>query len=335
VVYVVESAVQSHAEIVVDSTEKKLIRVLHVDDEPSLLKVADQCLKLQGPFLVDTANSVEEALAKLEKKQYDAVISDYQMREKDGLEFLKTLRKKGNDIPFIILTGKGREEVAIKALNLGADRYLNKTGDPETVYCELAHSIRVAVEQKKSKEALFAERDRLETVTRSIGAGLAIISKDYRTLWANAVLKRLFGDVEGKSCYSAYNQRSGICPGCGVHEIFETGKAKVVHEQVGKDVDGKTVWSEITATPVKDRDGNITAALELVVPITERKKAEAELRRLATIVTDSNDAITVVDMDGRITAWNKAPKKHTVTAKMRRLGWTFSKLFPRTRSRSS
>ena len=240
-------------------------------------------------------------MEKLKQKDYDAVVSDYQMPGKDGLEFLRELREEGNTVPFIVFTGKGREEVAIEALNLGADRYIDKHGNPEAVYCELAHSIRVAVERKKADEALSAERDKLETVTRSIGAGLAIISKDYHTLWANDVLKQIFGDVEGKICYSIYNQRNDICPKCGVQEIFETGKAKVVHEQVGKDVDGKTIWSEITATPIKDRDGNITAVLELIIPITQRKMAEAELRSSAEkygkLFDEAMDAIFVADAE--------------------------------------
>src|SRR4030043_1261611 len=126
-------AVELCPEIVVDLNEKKPISVLHVDNELGLLKVVKRCLELQGPFHVDTAGSVEEALAKLEKEQYDAVISDYQMPKKDGLEFLEMLRKNGNTIPFIIFTGKGREEVALRAWSLGGDHYVNKAGDPETV----------------------------------------------------------------------------------------------------------------------------------------------------------------------------------------------------------
>ena len=49
---------------------------------------------------------------------------------KNGLEFLKELRDQQSDIPFILFTGKGREDVAVKALNLGADRYVNKNGSP-------------------------------------------------------------------------------------------------------------------------------------------------------------------------------------------------------------
>ena len=146
----VESVVQSPAEIVVGSSEKLKIRVLHVDDELGLLKVAKQCLEMQGPFRVDTASSVEEALVKLEKERYDAVVSDYQMPGKDGLEFLKELRESGNSVPFIMFTGKGREEVAIRALNLGANQYLNKTGETETVYTELAHTITELARTKKA-----------------------------------------------------------------------------------------------------------------------------------------------------------------------------------------
>jgi len=296
-----KSTVESSIETVLNVARTGIIKVLHVDDDQGFLKVAKQCLEMQGEFEADNASSVNEALEKLNKTEYDVVVSDYQMPSKDGLEFLKELRENGNTVPFIVFTGKGREEVAIKALNLGADQYIDKHGDPEAVYCELAHSIRVAVERKKAEEALSAERDKLETVTGNIGAGLAIISKDYHTLWANDVLKQIFGDVEGKICYSTYNQRNDICPECGVQEIFETEKAKVVHEQVGKDVDGKTIWSEITATPVKDRDGNITAVLELVVPITQRKMAEAELRSSAEkygkLFDEAMDAIFVADAE--------------------------------------
>jgi CheY-like chemotaxis protein len=132
--------------------EKKPIRVLHVDDERGFLQVAKQCLEIIGHFQVDTASSAEEAMEKVKKEKYDAVVCDYQMPGEDGLQFLMKLREKGDSIPFIIFTVRGREEVAIKALNLGADRYLNKFGDPEVVYAELAHSVRQAVERRKYRQ---------------------------------------------------------------------------------------------------------------------------------------------------------------------------------------
>jgi len=112
------------------------------------LKIAKQCLEIQGAFQVDTASTVEEAIGRMEKEDYDVIVSDYQMPGKDGLEFLREVRQNGNTIPFVIFTGKGREEVAMKALKLGADQYLNKNGDPETVFAELAYAVRRAAERK-------------------------------------------------------------------------------------------------------------------------------------------------------------------------------------------
>ena len=81
-------------------------RVLSVDDDSGFLKITKQILEVRDAFQVDTALSVDEALNKLKKTTYDAVVSDYQMPGKDGLQFLKELRESGNTIPFIIFTGK-------------------------------------------------------------------------------------------------------------------------------------------------------------------------------------------------------------------------------------
>ena len=290
----VEPIVGSLPEAVVDLTEKALIRVLHVDDEAGFLKTAKQILEMQGPFEVETASSVEEAQEKMKGRTFDAIVCDYMMPEKDGLEFLKELRDSENNITFIIFTGKGREEVAVKALNLGADRYFSKIGKPETVYAELAHGIRQVMEKKKAEEALHQEREMLETVTQNIGAGLTIISKDYHILWANKLIKETYGDVKGKVCYETYHQRTHVCPGCGVQEIFETGKKHVVHEQVVSGFDGQNVWLELTATPIRDENGNTTAVLELVVPITKRKKAEESLNRIMEELAVTNEKLGVV-----------------------------------------
>ena len=125
--------------------EKRPIRVLLVDDELNFLRVSQQILEMQGGFQVETVSSVAEAMEKLVKTVYDVIVSDYQIPGKDGLQFLEELRDSGNAIPFILFTGKGREEVAVKALRLGADNYLNKNGLPETVYAELVHDIHTAV----------------------------------------------------------------------------------------------------------------------------------------------------------------------------------------------
>ena len=71
-------------------------------------------MDLESSFDIDNACCVDEAFKKLSTGNYDVVVSDYEMPQKNGLEFLKELREQNNNIPFILFTGKGREEVAIK-----------------------------------------------------------------------------------------------------------------------------------------------------------------------------------------------------------------------------
>ncbi len=513
--------------------EEKTLRILHVDDDVSFSGVSKNILSLLSNFQVDTAESVEEALRKMGSNSYDAVVSDYEMPNKNGLEFLTELRAQKIDVPFLLLTGKGREEIAIEALNLGADGYVSKHGNPETVYGELAHYVRQAVERKQAKTALnhsekqleaiimyapmgisvsyppngfldnaneafckilgysrdelrkltfkdvtypedlpeslakmaelrtgkipafrlekrylrkdggiiygrvnvstvrdahsakplfmvqlediterkkaefalkeseekyktlfeqagdyilifevqptgvptiydaneaalqthgysrqevigkpitfidkedngkrvmkelnrlhngekFAfstkhqckdgskidvdvsikkikigskyffvsverditerkkmedtfrqDREMLEAITENLGVGFGIISKDYRVMWVNRFIKNNVGNVEGKQCYSSLNTLDHICPDCGVRKVFEEGVEKDSHEYTQIGIDGKPYYVELIATPLKDKDGNVTAALEFVVDIAEKKQREKDLR---------------------------------------------------------
>ncbi len=130
------------------------MRVLFVDDEPDILEQAKLFLEKEKDGLdIDTVISAGKALELFEKNDYDCIVSDYQMPEMDGLSFLKILRnERQNSIPFIMFTGKGREEVAIEALNLGADRYLQKGGDPRSQYDVLAQAIIQEIEYSQMEE---------------------------------------------------------------------------------------------------------------------------------------------------------------------------------------
>ena len=138
-----------------------MFSILYVDDEPGLLEIGKMFLEQGGRFSVETITSAAEALEILRTEHYDAIISDYQMPVMDGIEFLKRVRASGNTIPFIIFTGRGREEIVIQALNEGADFYLQKGGEPLSQFAELAHKIRQAVQQRMA-EASIRDHERRE-----------------------------------------------------------------------------------------------------------------------------------------------------------------------------
>jgi PAS domain S-box-containing protein len=328
----VESVVQSHAEIVVDSTEKKLIRVLHVDDELGLLKVAKQCLELQGPFHVETATSVEEALSKLKEEEYDAVVSDYQMPGKDGLEFLEMLRKNGNTIPFIMFTGKGREEVAVKAWGLGADHYVNKTGDPETVYCELAHCLRSTVEKRFAEAQMKETVQKLQTIYQNAVEGITYVDAEENIVFAN----KAFADMVGyeQDQLAGMNLRKTVDDENWAKIERETERRRQGessrYEAELRRRDGTVRNVLISGAPLLDSNGRFVGTSGIVLDITEQKKTREDIeqseKRFKGIFESVDDGLVYLDASGRIIEVNRKAVEIFGGSKEELLGKRFTKI---------
>ena len=137
-----------------------MISILYVDDEPELLGLCKIFLEQGGEFQVTPVASVQESLDLLSTASFDAIISDYQMPDIDGLEFLKRVRSHDEDIPFILFTGRGREEVVIEAINNHVDFYLQKGGDPRAQFAELGHKVKKAVQGRSALNALRTENEK-------------------------------------------------------------------------------------------------------------------------------------------------------------------------------
>ena len=139
--------------------------------------------------------------------------------------------------------------------------------------------VRDITESKAMEEALRQERDMLESMAANIDAGLTIINKDYRVLWGNQLMKKVSGisAIENEYCYAVYSPGAcQVCQGCGVKKIFDEGASISRHDFHFQRGD-RDRWVELIATPVKDKEGNVVAALELAVDITERKLLQNKL----------------------------------------------------------
>jgi len=145
--------------------------ILYVDDEPDLLELGKLFLEQGGQFTVSTAESGYIALEMLKKQSFDAIVSDYQMPECNGIRFLRQVRR-GSVIPFILFTGKGREEVVVEAINSGVDFYLQKGGDTKALFAELGHKISQAISRRNAEKALHRQLELIRhtsvTATRFI-----------------------------------------------------------------------------------------------------------------------------------------------------------------------
>ncbi|MGQ3328595.1 PAS domain-containing protein [Halorubrum sp. FL23] len=135
------------------------IAVLHVDDEPDFADLTATFLEREDDrFEVETATSACDALATFELPAFDCIVSDHDMPSMNGIEFLEEVREECPDLPFILYTGKGSEEVASDAITAGVTDYLQK-GSGTDHYAVLANRIGNVVESRRSQQKLV-ERDR-------------------------------------------------------------------------------------------------------------------------------------------------------------------------------
>ena len=260
-----------------------LIRVLLIDDEPEFLDLTKFFLGRAPSIEVSVAASAKEGLDKLESEEIDAVVSDYSMPGMDGLELLKILRARGNEIPFILLTGKGREDVAIEALNSGADFYVRKGSDPKTQFAEIVNSIKIGVDRRRAVDSALQSSQFLARMFDSIRDGICVLDRDRRIVMANAVFDEWYPHLRpivGKRCWEVFrpsssDEHDAECPG---KRTIETGL--VSRELLPRyDAVGRRVgWIEMFGFPlVKGEPGEVDGVIEYARDVTELHKMRENL----------------------------------------------------------
>jgi PAS domain S-box-containing protein len=292
--------------------------VLYVDDEPDLLELGKLFLEQFQGFSVDVHTSAQEALAMPEFRSYDAIVSDYQMPEMNGIEFLRTVRERFGDIPFILFTGRGREVVVIDAINSGADFYLQKGGDPQAQFAELAHKIKIAVERRQAMDAVKDSEQRLSDIINFLPDATFAIDRSGLVIAWNRAIEDMTGvpapDILGKGNYEYaipfYGSRRKIL----IDLIFEPDEyitGNYVHITREKGIliadtslprpKGKPVVLMGKASPLYNRQGEMIGAIESIRDITELKTVEEELRaeeeKYRVVVENNHDTIYIYQGD--------------------------------------
>jgi PAS domain S-box-containing protein len=132
-------------------------------------------------------------------------------------------------------------------------------------------------EKKELEKKIEEERNKLEAITENISAGLILVNKEYKIIWSNNFAQKWFGQNEDKKCFSILHCKNAICENCGVQKIFDGKSLDVCTSSIN--VNGEAKILEITTTPMKDSEGNIVAALELAMDVTEVRKMQSQLSK--------------------------------------------------------
>ncbi|WP_292368391.1 response regulator [Methanoregula sp. UBA64] len=275
-----------------------MVTLLYVDDEPALLEIGKLFLESQEDFQVETLPSAKLALERLGCTQrYDAILSDYQMPEMDGIEFLKEVRRKYGEVPFILFTGKGREEIVIQAINNGADFYVQKGGEPKSQFAELAHHIRAAIERRTAIDSLRHSEQRLaDIIDFSPNPMFAIDKKGEVILWNKAIAEltgvpsdRMLGKGEYEYGYALYRRRRPMLADLILAEDAAFEKEHYLYtlcenrtltaEAILTKDDGTEIHLWGKASRLYEPSGDCAGAIETLTDITRLKETEAKLKK--------------------------------------------------------
>ena len=284
---------------------KTKVRILHIDDnihDRQLVKDALQ--KEDDGFEVMEADSREKFEQHLAEVDFDLVLSDFNILGFDGLQVLQVVKEKNPDMPVIIVTGTGSEEIAIQAMKLGAADYIIKSVKHIR---GLAPAIKIVLEYKKIQDehklALIAQKESEEkyrSIYENTSIAILLTSPDGRIFSANDFACNLFNKTEEEICKEG---RNGIIDITDprlpflLDERERTGRAKGELTFLKKN--GPQFQGEVSSAIFIDKDGNKRTSM-VIRDLTEQQQAEKQLRTLSKAVQQSPTSIIITNAKGTI-----------------------------------
>jgi len=272
-----------------------MFSVLYVDDDPALLDIGKTFLELSGRIRIHTVNSVSEALQEIQHRDYDGVITDYEMPHINGIAFLRYVREHYRDLPVILFTGRSREEIAIEALNSGADFYLQKGGDPKSQFAELEYNLLHAIERRKAQEELKESRQLMANIIDFLPDATFAINRNNVVISWNRMMEKMTGitagEIIGRDTYrealARFNEQRVplidivIRPDLEVPgiQLVQDGKALISEFYSPKAYTGKGAFLWLIASPLYDAAGNAIGAIESIRDVSQRMEAEKSLKQ--------------------------------------------------------
>ncbi len=294
--------------------EKKIIQVLYIEDNEGHARLLKKRLEKDGVFHVDWIADPIEGLKEFKRKDchYDVVVVDYNLYGKSGLEVIHWLKKGKNSPPVIMITASGNEEVAVTAIQQGADDYLVK--DVESNYLLLIpHVIRNAISRhqaKEEKEKTDRELKQLNALLRAeqeaTNSGILVVDLNRKIIRFNKRFLKIWDVPEsiakkGEEKILLSYIRDSLKNREAFMQLVEHLYQHPDEERTGDIIELKSgeILSRNTY-PVRLENKKIIGRIWDYEDVTERMKAEEEIRKLSSAVENSASMVMITDTKGCI-----------------------------------
>lgn len=285
------------------------IRILHVDDEPNFADMAATFLENENErFTVTTATDASDGLEQL-TSDIDCIVSDYDMPGQNGIGFLEQVREEYSELPFILYTGKGSEEVASDAISAGVTDYLQKEAGTDQ-YAILANRIANAVAQFRAQEALQASQKRLSLFIEQSPLGVIEWGETFEPVQANDAAQDILGYTEAELKRQSWDEIIPESDREAVNEVVTQlldgeGGYHSINENVRRD--GTRITCEWYNHVITDETGDPVAIFSQFQDITDREQSKRALEQATERIEFALDQVNA-------SLWELDPETDTITS---------------------
>ena len=279
------------------SLVNKSLCVLHVEDEDDFADLVATFLTQQNDhFDLYHADCPEKGIDILEERTIDCIVSDYDMPGGNGIAFLQSVRETYPDLPFILYTGKGSEEIASEAISAGVSDYLQKAGGSSQLTI-LANRINNLVEQYHAKQTAVENQKRLSLFFDQSPLGVVEWNEQFEFVRLNEQAEDILGydqaSLVGKSWEVIVPEEDTPPVGTVVEELLEgDGGYLSVNKNVRND--GRIIHCEWHNRVIED-GGNTVGIISKFRDITQRVERERELELKNRAMNEAPVGITITD----------------------------------------
>lgn len=254
--------------LLIEDDEDDYVLVRSLFSEPPLSK-----------FGLEWKSTYEAALESLEQRRFDVYLLDYRLGEKNGLDLLKEMVRRGCRAPVILLTGQGDYSIDMDAMKAGAADYLLKAEISSNM---LERSIRYSLERKAVQEALRQSEARYRAIVEDQSELICLFRPDLMLTFVNDAFCRYFGKCKGELI--GQNFLSFIYP--PDREIVSRHLASLSSENISEayenrivDDCGKIRWMHWNSRILFNENAEPVSFQSLGCDITEQKRAEQALQQ--------------------------------------------------------
>jgi sigma-B regulation protein RsbU (phosphoserine phosphatase) len=258
------------------------IKVLLIEDVPKFARLMQEMLQeAKGVhFEIELASSLEQGLARLPETHADVVLLDLSLSQSKGLESFEQARNLAAHVPMIVLSSLADEDVALHAVQEGAQDYLVK-GEINSLL--LVRSIRYAIERKRAEMAVLQAEEKYRSIFEHIVEGIFQTTPDGHYISANPALARIYGYDSSDELIARLTDIAHqlyIEPGRRAEFIRLMDQNDVVRDFESRVLrrDGSIIWISENVRAVRDEKNRLLYYEGTVEDITQRKRGEEEVR---------------------------------------------------------